>query len=245
MAYATLADVRAEGITEAQASNQRVEDLLDEVTTEIDKYTGWFFEPRALTIRIDGRGTPSVEPPYVPIELTSLSVDGDEIEIIDEELLIKGGPVLPGFYAPRITRVTPTLGTVYWSSTRGRKFAEGQGNMTIVGTWGYTVPDPLGDPLGRTPPAIKRATIMMLQRLVPLVGDTQGTDEARNSWRLLEERTRDQSYKLSDKSGAGFGADGAPLTGDPAIDEILLRFMKPHGLGAVRSSEPVPGVTFI
>ena len=50
--------------------------------------------------------------------------------------------------------------------------------------------------------------------------------EARNRWRILEERTRDQSYKLDRVSRSGV------LTGDPEVDEILLRYRRPAPMGA-------------
>ena len=45
-------------------------------------------------------------------------------------------------------------------------------------------------------------------------------------WRIIEERTRDQSYKL-DRQGSG----GGP-TGDPELDTILLRYRRPAPMAA-------------
>ena len=64
--YATVADLRAEGVTVAQADDARLEALIDAATAEIDRVTGWFFEPRALTLTLDGRGAPSLELPAPP-----------------------------------------------------------------------------------------------------------------------------------------------------------------------------------
>jgi hypothetical protein len=58
------------------------------------------------------------------------------------------------------------------------------------------------------------------------MGDTDDAAEARDRWRIIEEKTRDQSYKL-DKPG-----DPGPLTGDPEVDRILTRYRRPAGLGA-------------
>ena len=55
---------------------------------------------------------------------------------------------------------------------------------------------------------------------------TDAAGEARNRWRLLEERTRDQSYRL-DRD-----ARPAPLTGDPDVDTILGRYRRPTAMGA-------------
>src|SRR5690606_34186710 len=72
--YASVADLRDEGVSVAQASDARLVALIDEAGRAIDSFTGWFFEPRSLTLRLDGRGTPSIEPPVPPIELTQLLV---------------------------------------------------------------------------------------------------------------------------------------------------------------------------
>lgn len=210
--YASVADLRDEGVSEAQASDDRLLALIEEASRAIDSFTGWFFEPRSLTQRLDGRGTPSIEPPVPPIELSSASVSGSAISVAPEDLVIFGAPIRPGFDAPRITR------------TRGRVFPKGPGNVEAAGIWGYTEDD--GSAHGRTPLEIRRACMLLVLRwLSPLANDDA---EARNRWRILEERTRDQSYKL-DRVASGIAAS---FTGDPDIDGILARYRRPPGLGA-------------
>lgn len=209
--YASVANLRDEGVSAAQASDTRLLALIDEAGRAIDSFTGWFFGPRILTLRLDGRGTPSIEPPVPPIELTQLSVGGSTVSHPPDDLVVIGSPVLPGFDGPRITR------------THGRIFPKGTGNVEATGTWGYTEDD--GTPRGRTPVEIRRACMLLVLRwLSPL-----GTDdaEARNRWRIIEERTRDQSYKLDPVQGYG-----GRFTGDPDIDGIVARYRRPLGLGA-------------
>jgi hypothetical protein len=238
MAYATLADVRGLGVTVSQMSDDAVNDLLDEVSIDIDRYTGWFFDPRVLTVTMDGRGTPSLEPPYVPIVVDSIVHEGDGISLDSEDLYIHGGPVDPStFLAPRLTRLTGDsrlrTGCAAGSGTR---WIKGNANVVIDGTWGYTIEDPGGDPLGRTPPAIKRACLMMFFRLRSTdITDPFSIIEG-SPWRVSEMRTRDQHVVFNDKhSNAMFAKTGGagPFTGDPTIDEILLRYARPHGLGSV------------
>jgi len=209
--YASVADLRDESVSVAQASDARLLALIDEAGRAIDSFTGWFFEPRTLTLRLDGRGTPSIEPPVPPIELTQLTVGGSDVSFAPDDLVVVGAPVQPGFDGPRLTR------------TRGRVFPKAAGNIEGAGTWGYTEDD--GTAQGRTPAEIRRACMLLVLRwLSPL-----GTDdaEARNRWRIIEERTRDQSYKL-DRVGGG----GSTFTGDPDIDGIVARYRRPPGLGA-------------
>ena len=208
--YATVADLRAEGVTVAQADDGRLEALIDDATAEIDRVTGWFFEPRSLTLTLDGRGAPTLELPAPPIGLDRVTIDGADISLSADELNVVGAPVAPGFDAPRLTR-------------RFGRFPRGHGNVVALGLFGYTEPD--GTAEGRTPTAIRRACILLVLRWLHPLADDGGFD-ARNRWRIIEERTREQSYKL-DRPGSG----GGP-TGDPELDAILLRYRRPAPMGA-------------
>ena len=208
--YTTVADLRAEGITVAMAADDRLRTLVDEASGLIDRVTGWFFDPRAATFHLDGRGTHSLEPPVPPIRLDRLTIDHHDV-VLPDAVHVVGAPVGPGFDAPRITL------------RRWHRFPRGTANVTAEGLWGFTEPD--ATPEGRTPREICRACIMLVLRGIdPLAGSA--SSDARNRWRVLEERTRDQSYRL-----AGLGTTNQ-LTGDPEIDTILARYRRPIGLGA-------------
>jgi hypothetical protein len=209
--YATVKDLRNEGVSLAQAPDDRLRALIDEAGRSIDSFTGWFFEPRRLTLRLDGRGTPTIEPPVPPIELAELKVGGAALSLAPGDLVVVGAPVGPGFDGPRLTR------------TSGLLFPKAEGNIEATGLWGYTEDD--GSAHGRTPREIQRAcTLLVLRWLSPLAFDDA---EARQRWRIVEERTRDQSYKLAPAAGAGMA-----FTGDPDIDGILVRYRRPPRLGA-------------
>ena len=126
------------------------------------------------------------------------------------DLVIVGAPIQAGFDGPRLTR-------------RFGFFPRGRGNVVAVGRFGYTEPD--GTPEGRVPALIRRACALLVMRwLAPLADDA--AFDARNRWRVVEERTRDQSYKL-----AAPGASTGPF-GDPELDAVLLRYRRPAPLGA-------------
>lgn len=207
--YASIQDLREEGVTHAQATDERLLGLLKEATLAIDRYTGWFFAPQEMALRLEGRGAPSLEPPVPPIRLDELAVGAFTFSTEPQDVVVLGAPVGPNFVAPRISR---TEGYVFPRTT-----------IVASGLWGYTEPD--GTPEGRTPLEIRRACMLMAMRwLSPLA---HGDNEARQRWRIIEERTRDQSYKLDTRSAAPV------LTGDPDIDDILLRYRKPAPLGAI------------
>ena len=210
--YATVQDLRDEGVTVAQASDDRLTALIDEASSFIVRVTGWFFEPRALVYRLDGRGAPSIEPPAPPIRVDRLAVCDTELSTDSDDLVVVGAPVQPGFDGPLLTL------------RRDRVFPKGRGNVEAEGVWGYTEPD--GTVEGRVPLAIRRACILLVLRWMASLGDEDASGDARNRWRIIEERTRDQSYKLDRVQGSG------AFTGDPKIDGILGRFQRPLGLGA-------------
>lgn len=210
--YCTVTDLRDEGVTEAQASDTRLVELIDEASAEIERLTGWFFLPRHEVYLLDGRGTPTLELPAPPVRIDHLFIGGSEVFIEEDVAVVVGAPVRPSFGAPRI------------SLRHGAVFPKGRGNIEIEGLFGYTEFD--GSLVGRTPLAIRRACILLVLRwLHPLTGDA--SHDARNRWRILEERTRDQSYKL------GTVSVSASLSGDPEVDDILLRYRRPPGMGAV------------
>ena len=115
--YASVADLRAEGVTAAEANGARLELLLDEASRLIDRVTAWFFEPRLLTLTVSGRGAPSIELPVPPIRVDRLLLGSVELSLDPSELLIVGAPVQPGFDGPRFTR------------RHGRTFPRGHGNV--------------------------------------------------------------------------------------------------------------------
>ncbi|KAB2909376.1 MAG: hypothetical protein F9K40_03810 [Kofleriaceae bacterium] len=206
--YATVADLRGEGVTDVVADDARLELLLDEATRLIDQVTGQFFEPRTLVLRLPGTGAPSVYPPYFPIRIDELS-DWD-LPLDVSQLDVSGAPVLAGNDGPRITRV------------RGF-FSYGARNVRVVGRWGYTEHD--GSPEGRTPLAIRRATILLALRwLVPL-GENAG--DGRRPGRVVAERTRDQAVEYSD---ARVGERA--LTDEPEVDGLLWPYVRHSRMGA-------------
>ncbi len=223
--YATATEVLAEGVALSSAPYARIEALIDEATRTIDKVTRQFFEPRQTTLRLDGRGTPTIELPTPPIELRRLSVHSEGLQpfpligsapfgfgLDPSALLIVGSPIGAGYDGARLTL------------RHGLVFPKGHGNVIATGRWGYTEED--GTPDGRTPLAVKRACILLVLRgLHPLADDA--AFEARSRWRIIEERTRDQSYRLDSNRGGGLS-----LTGDPEVDALLTPYVRTSPVGA-------------
>jgi hypothetical protein len=207
--YATLDDVRGEGVQPADADDARVLAAVEEATRLVDQLCGWHFEPREMALRLDGRGTPTLWLPVAPIHVTELAINGRSVSRAPEDLVIVGAPAAPGFDGPRLTR---TYGA----------FPRGAGNVVVQGLFGFTEAD--GTAVGRVPRTIRRAALLLaLRSLAPLTGAE--SEEARARARVVEERTRDQSIKFAEP-------ERALLSGDPEIDRLLLPYRRPAAIGA-------------
>jgi hypothetical protein len=209
--YVTVEDMRAEGVREAQANDGRLQALIEDACQTIDGWTGWFFEPRWLRLRLSGRQTATLQTPVPLISAQVLTINGFAVLEDLNEILTPTAPVLAGQIPGDVT----LLG--------GRIFSAGCLNVVIEGLWGYTEMD--GTAHGRTPPEIKRVCKLLVLRGLPKLTDDDAVADAADRWRLIEARTRDQSYKLAPLTAG-------KLTGSPEIDNALLRYRRPMQMGA-------------
>jgi hypothetical protein len=207
--YATLDDVRGEGVQPVDADDARVLAAVEEATRLVDQLCGWHFEPREMELRLDGRGTRTLWLAVAPILVDRVEVNGAPLSRAPEDLVIVGAPAQPGFDGPRLTR------------THG-VFPRGAGNVIVQGLFGFTEPD--GTLVGRVPRAIRRAAMLLALRSLAPLSAVDG-DDVRARWRVIEERTRDQSVKFAEP-------DKARLTGDAEIDRLLAPYGRASAMGA-------------
>lgn len=76
---------------------------------------------------------------------------------------------------------------------------------------------------GSTPRLIQLLTLLLVVRDQAQLADLESREDWTMRWRLLEEKTRDQSYKVAPLAGGASGSAGA-WTGDPAIDAIIASY---------------------
>jgi len=203
--YATVADIRAEGVSVDSASDDRVTESIQNAMASIERATGWFFEPRHAIFALSGRGNATLEVPVPPIRLANIVIDSNLYSPKDFSF---APPAASGFHVPMV---------MYRAGT----FPKGRENVWLDGHWGYTIATK-DAPDGDTPRDIRRATVLLALQYLPQLADPYSV---RAPWRLVEERTRDQSYRMESVG------DG-PLTGNPEVDAILLAYRKPISIGA-------------
>ena len=154
MSYCGIADLRAEGVTEEQMTDEQASQLIDLVCGYIDRVTGQWFEPRRKTVKLDGRGGQVLKLPVFLINSDEIRVD--DIPIDDYVLF---------------NRISPEDDRNYPKIYRRTKWPRGIQNIQIDGEWGYIEED------GTTPLLIKRAAIKLCLYNFPALGDAEAQEE--------------------------------------------------------------------
>lgn len=233
--YCTVQDIRDEGFTVAMYSDARVTAAIGRASKWIEHFTGRWFEPRNLDFTFDGSGRRSLYLEQPIIEITQVAVDDVDLDLAADVLVynrhITAGLTDPDDREnPRLEMLEP-LESVHLYALGLKVFPLGQQNIRIVGTFGYTDFDGTGS--GMTPDLIRRACVLLTVRELPALASAD-RDDMRNRWRISELKTRDQTIKYGSTSRSDLGPAGVGIyTGDPEIDQILLRYRRPPKLRAV------------
>ncbi len=242
--YCTVQQLRDAGVTTTQADDSKLQELIADASRMIDKFTGRFFEPRTLTIRIDGTGRPGIllgdpiisiseiqlisddtNPPVIPLALDDVRIYNRHIS---QNLLNPDDRESPKIeflmFDEREERLPLTVHHIF----HPHRWPRGTQNVEITGIFGYT--DPNGTPNGKTPLQICIACQLIVIRFL-LEPFATSDGDAGNAWRVIEHKTRDQTIKFADPSKLGSAGVGA-FTGDPQIDRIIAQYTRPPAMGA-------------
>ena len=171
MSYCTVEDLRAEGVTEEQYTDEQLEKLIEASCSYIDMITGQFFEPREKVMTLDGRGGRILVLPVFLSLVNYVKVDG---EIIDDYVLYNR---MEDRAYPKIYRLT--------------KWPLGRLNVEVSGVFGYVEED------GTPPSAIKRAAMKLALYNFPALSDKDAQEEKNLRVLLVSETTDGHSYSLS------------------------------------------------
>ncbi|MGE5551514.1 MAG: hypothetical protein ACM3ZC_13460 [Bacteroidota bacterium] len=197
--YCTIEELRAEGVTTEQATDDRLTELIGLATNYIDAMTEQWFEPRDQTILLDGNDSCLLMLPVFLISATSVKVDGEDIT----------GYKIYNRFVPD-DRLAPAI-------YRDDKWPVGVQNVEIAGSWGYVDQNFTYEKV--TPPRIKRCCMRLVIRDLAPLGDQAGQEDRKRT-RIISESTDGHSYTLARL--AMFPA----LTGDPDIDEVLSYYKR-------------------
>ena len=223
MAYVTVQDLRDFGLTEETASDQQVAAAIVLWSQVIDKICGQWFEPRAVTFRLDGSGVDVLHVPVPIISISSLKVNGESVALATDRYVAYTSRTIPDDRLnPRIR-----LGSAgsYWTRGMGPSYAIGIQNQTVTGIFGY-VEDDLS-----TPAPIKYALMKLISEKLknpPNASEDQPPDEGLGlQGPVIEETTDGHSRKWANvavkMTRPGIAAG---ITSDPEINAILLMYRR-------------------
>ncbi|MBU1483190.1 MAG: hypothetical protein KKH12_16120 [Gammaproteobacteria bacterium] len=223
--YCSVQDCRDEGITEVLLSDDRLGEMIELASQEIDSLCRTWFKPRQRTFRLDGHGHAMLYLPAPPIIIESVELVGDRGAYdVDDIELVEPSPR----EGTRFIEMPALRLGLY-----GGYFPKGRRNVEVVGVFGYTEQD--GTALGRVPLAIKRATIMLVALMAEKIGLSAagGGGSGLGAAPVKQIKTADQTVTFSTESG-GASSSGlsAPFTGNAALDMIISRY-RMQGMGAV------------
>lgn len=209
--YATVQDLRDQGISPNEYTDPELADALEYATAFIDLTTGTWFEPRRHTAHVRGGGTRNGTTLEMPAHVLVLdSITAGDIDVTDH------------FDAPE--PVDPRDCATLHS---GCGFDAGT-TFVIRGLMGCAEPvtDDAGNVEYRTPRLIRRACMRIAVRELPKLGDVDAQED-RKRVRLATEATGGHSVTLTKDERP------ARMTGDPDVDRILAMYMAAPGMGAV------------
>lgn len=244
--YALISDVRAEGLDSSSADDRRVMLSLINASMLIEQFTARRFGPRAFTMRVDGNAAPELLLDEPIIGIGEILIRSEFSDTFSESLadVVVYNRHLEGLFDPD-DRNAPRIAFKHDPDFRGHRsrhhhrivqllrwWPRGNANIELDGVFGYTDPD--GSPYGDVPLLLRRACVLMVNRVVsPALTAAASAAMQVAAGPIVEERTRDQVVKYADNSKAGGSASFGPFTGDPEIDNILLSYCRPAFIGAV------------
>jgi hypothetical protein len=229
----SVLDMRNEGFTASTLSDSRVYQAVRMATRRIEQLTDNIFGARRMELKLDGDGSSVLNLPFPIIALESVvatfigvttTLDVSELGYKVYNRHLKGMLNPDDRKWPHIEVIPKGLpGYRYnanWEASLDDRwrFPKGPQNITVKGVFGYTDPD--GSPMGGVPDEIKWATARLAQRFLPKQS-SPAVSELERAGQITSETTRDQSYSIGQKLQMS-----APLTGDPFLDEVLLRYRR-------------------
>jgi hypothetical protein len=236
--YALVADVRAEGVA-ASIKNVRIAEALGRSAELIREWTGHDFTPRAKTLKADlykSLVLPLNEPicaiDYVRYDDSDRNIDRDSYRVYARHLS-QSMHREDDRDSPRIEMIRHPSEVAYPYSypiaSSGNDLRQsrrtGAQQIVVSGVFGYTMRELRGCPVGATPPAIRRANVLLALRDLPKAA-TQGIDPSK-AQTIKREKTREQEVEYdTGSSGQVSSGSYAPFTGDPEIDRLLLSYCK-------------------
>jgi hypothetical protein len=233
--YITVADVRAEGILEADYSDETVLASIELWQAMIERQTRQWFIQKILTLSVDGSDSDTLHFGVPIIDIEYVKLNGSSSELDTDYYKVYNAITYPDDRRnPRIKLVSQSENYDIYTApmTHGRMiFRKGRQNQEIKGTFGFVEED------GLPPKLIKRALLKLVIEKLTTPIYTAPTDAslappAVVAGSLIEEWTDGHKLKWSDnlttleRRPVSFQG----ITQDPEIIDILKYYRAPIGI---------------
>ena len=251
--YCTVQDLRDAGVPSTGIGGKtdaELQALIAKASRLVEKFTGRFFEPRSLVVRLDGTGRHGLLVGDPIVSITSITLISDDfvsnqtIDLSDvriynrhltQNLLNPDDRENPRIEFLEFDRRHERIGGVGQDSAHHlfhpHRWPEGTQNVELDGVFGYTDFD--GTSTGKVPDLIGDVTCLIALRMLPAAfSDPDKRADVLDAWKVTEYKTRDQTIKYASPDKLGGRGVGA-FTGDPQIDTILALYTRPPMFGAV------------
>lgn len=238
MGYATVAEIRAEGLTDAtKYPDLLVQGAIDLSSQYIERATRQWFESRSLTVRMDGNDSDRLFLPVPVISISELYIN-DRFEAANllpaADYVVYNGRSFPDDRKnPKVELVNQRRSIFQVPALQFGKriFMKGKRNQKMVGTFGYTEAD------GTTPLLIKRACKKMTLRFVEILASSgTGTSGSSNSGSIIGESTDGHFIQYALQSSLGINGATMGISKDGEVEQILALYRAPLAIA-------VPGST--
>jgi hypothetical protein len=233
--YITIADVRAEGLDVAVASDAKVLSYIEIWQAFMDRACRQWFHARQLVLRLDGTDSDTIHIGVPIIQVDHLKLNDSPTTLDSSLYRVYNGRSYPDDRRnPRIKLIGVEDAHIYTAPlSGGLKFVKGRQNQEIKGIFGFVEDD------GSTPKLIKRALLLLvIEKLTkpPYIADpsTTPTPPPPIVGNLMEEWTDGHKFKYS--SAGGELAERKPgltgITQNLEVLDIIKLYKAPIGIAA-------------
>lgn len=219
----SLQDIRNEGLTEGELSNDRALSLSAGWQSWFEKKCGQWFTPRELDLLLDGDGSRVLHLNVPVISVTDLFVNDDFVNALDPSYYVVYNRLFPedDRRNPRI-KIKRSSGDIFTSYT-GSTFNAGDQNQKISGMFGYVEED------GSPPFAVMRAILLLIRMTAAQMNDDE-VDQLRVG-RATEEVTDRHRIRYSDLYDS---LKKWSVTGITEVDDALVTYRRPAKIRSPR-----------
>lgn len=186
-----------------------------------EQTTGWWFEPRRVDMVIDGEGRQEIEIPFPIISISAIYLNGQSVATATSDYTYCTDRRMPAWRAaPRISLGSNGWLTDPYAAESYLRFAPGQYNQRIVGTFGMVDED------GDTPAIIKEALLRCI-RLHCSSGSTSGSGTV-SSGILTKLVVKDHEQTFQPATAAPIVRTPMPLVvRDSWVEGVLRQYRRP------------------